>query len=112
MAAEANSPPEGLPPAAPRDLHPTSDIRLVMIQVAKLEERVNGLIEDNKGHKADFRWTWTGLVAGFLLLAGMFIYGYNRLDDRIIDISKAVATMSAKLDDLIQRTPPPPAGRR
>ena len=36
--------PRELPQGTPRDLHPTSDIRFVMTEVAALTERVNGLI--------------------------------------------------------------------
>lgn len=114
MPSEGNTTPDDLGPTTPKpkDLYPTSDIRFVMIEVAKLEERVNSLIEDNKAHKSDFRWTWTGLVAGFLILAGMFIYGYNRLEDKNLDIAKATVAISTKLDDLSQRLPSSSPARR
>ena len=92
-------------PVGVRDLRSTSDIRLVMIEVARVEERVNVLIESNKETKADFRWTWTGFVAGFLILAGLFMYGYNRLDDRIVDLTKATTRIDTKLDDLLLHIP-------
>ncbi|MBW6522516.1 hypothetical protein KZ810_03315 [Sphingomonas sp. RHCKR47] len=38
--------PKDEPQGNPRDLHPTSDIRFVMIEVAKLSERVDTLVAD------------------------------------------------------------------
>lgn len=96
-------------PATVHDIRNTSDIRLVVIEIAKAEERLNILIENNKDTKFDFRWTWTGLVAGFLILAGLFIYGYDRLDDRIADIIKTTTKIDTKLDDLLLRIPPVPS---
>lgn len=36
--------PDEQPQGSPRDLHPTSDIRFVIVEVSKLEERVAGLV--------------------------------------------------------------------
>jgi hypothetical protein len=48
MAGPGRSSEEGqpreMPNSVPRDLHPVADIRLVITDVAKLEERINGLI--------------------------------------------------------------------
>jgi hypothetical protein len=93
-------------PGIVQDMRNTSDIRLVMIEVGKVEERVNFLIEDNKSHRADFRLTWGALVAGFLVLAGLFLYGYNRLADKFEETTKAVTKVDTKIDDLILRLPP------
>jgi uncharacterized membrane protein YjjP (DUF1212 family) len=38
--------PEDFPQTTPRDLHPTSDIRFVMVEIAKLSTQVARLIED------------------------------------------------------------------
>ena len=104
----------------PRDLHPTSDIRFVIVQVAKLEERIGLLIDESGAHKRDFRWTWGGLVVGFLILAGFFITGYNRLEDKMAGIETRIdsaltavnqgqvttARIETKMDDLQNRILP------
>ena len=78
-----------------------------MIEVARVDERVKVLIDANRDHKSDFRWTWTGLVAGFLVLAGLFIYGYNRLEDKfeaaVATTTTATTQVQTKLDDVLQR---------
>jgi hypothetical protein len=81
-----------------------------MIQITKVEVRMNILVDDNKAHKSDFRLTWTAFVAGFLILAGLFIYGYNRLEDRAVEGMKGVTKIDTKLEDLLQRLPPSSGG--
>lgn len=43
---EAPKEPDDFPQTTPRDLHPTSDIRFVMIELAKLSTLVERLIKD------------------------------------------------------------------
>ena len=46
-APDENVPGEGdFPAVSPRDLHPTSDIRFVMVEVSKLTTKVERLISD------------------------------------------------------------------
>ena len=47
---DQNTTPEEFPSVSPRDLYPTSDIRFVIVEVAKLTTQVERLIEDVKGH--------------------------------------------------------------
>ena|SRR5258708_4520650 len=99
-------------PGQVRDMRQTSDIRIVMIELATVKERVQVLIEANKDHRSDFRLTWTAFVAGFLILAGLFIYGYNRVADKIEGMTAAVTKADTKIDDILLRlTAPPPAKR-
>ena len=83
-----------------------------MVEVAKLTERVNTLIEDNKAHKADFRWTWGGLVLGFLVLSGLFIDGYMRLADRLdhnaIQLTRTTVALQTRIDDFLKKAPAKP----
>ena len=45
------------PQGTPRELHPTSDIRFVMIEVAKLTERIEHMVKKQDELKADGRET-------------------------------------------------------
>jgi hypothetical protein len=97
------------------DLRRTSDVRLIMIALARVEERMKVLVEADTDHKADFRWTWGGLVLGFLILAGFFIAGYNRLEDKYEATTEAVTKAITKIDDIQQKLNAPqqtPPARR
>jgi hypothetical protein len=49
--------PGELPQGSPRDLHPTSDIRFVITEVAKLTERIDNLIDRVGDLKSDGKET-------------------------------------------------------
>ena len=70
--------------------------------------------EDIKSHRhSDFVFHITVLAAGFLVLGGMLIFGYFRLDDRITKsddkintLTNAVTRINTQLEDLLERIPP------
>ena len=55
MEVVPSAPPREFPSVTPQDLHPTSDIRFVMVEIAKLSSSVERLIDDVKvqGEKLD-----------------------------------------------------------
>jgi hypothetical protein len=64
-------------------------------------------------HHSDFRLLITYFAGGFLLLAGMLIFGYFRLDDHYTKLDDKINSVvisntrvDTKLDDLLQRIPP------
>ena len=112
MASDSPKTPDDLGPTTPKDLYPTSDIRFVMVELGKLQAKVDGLQDDNRTHKADFRLTLSAIITVFLLLAGIFAYGYNRLEDKFLELNKATTIIGIKLDDLMQRPSFSPQPRR
>ena len=42
---------------------------------------------------SDFRWTWAGIATMFVLLAGLAITGYLRLDDRLLSINNNITDL-------------------
>lgn len=112
MGSEVNKTPDDVGPTAPRDLYSTSDIRFVMVELGKLQSKIDALGDDNKTHKSDFRLTLSGIIAVFLLLGGMLMWGYLRLEDKFVDLNRSVTVIGTKLDDIMQRPSFAPQQRR
>lgn len=85
----------------PRDLHPTSDIRFVMIELGKLTANVERLITDVASHGAKIDamrhqvsfvkgaiWIASGVLGLAVLLAGWYVQG------RITELLDAIAKLA------------------
>jgi hypothetical protein len=111
MSDTNRSPDDDVAQGSPKDFFRPGDRRIIT-DIAALQAQMRALEESNERHHTDFRWTWGGLVAGFLLLAALFLYGYNRLEDRLDQKTTALLTngvrVETKLDDLSQRLLPLP----
>lgn len=117
--SESNRTPDQVAQGTPGDLMSRGE-RAVFTGLGELREDVKSVKADGL---RDFRLTWTGLIAGFLILAGLFLYGYNRLEDRMIQLSDKLegkasdlqtgeVRIETKLDDLSRQILPPPAPAR
>jgi len=58
-----------------------------------LSARVEGLRNEVR---SDFRWTWTGLAAMFVLLAGLMIQGYLLLNERMQSIDNGINKLTSQ----------------
>lgn len=66
-------------------------------------------VKDIRSHRfSDLLWYISSLAAGIVLLGGMIVAAYLKIDDRIHDMSTALTRVETKLDDLLQRIPPIP----
>jgi hypothetical protein len=71
-------------------------------------------IKEIKAHRhSGFVWVITVFAAGFVALAGLFGFGYFRIDDRFERLTDKIDKLTAssirsdtKLEDLLQRIPP------
>ena len=94
-----NERPEDFPQTTPRDLHATSDIRLVMIELAKLATKVDRLIGDvaDQTEKVDaLRQQSTYIKGGLAVAAIAFaLFGWfisQLVDGRLKAVIDAVST--------------------
>ena len=54
----------------------------------------------------DMMWHIGALAAGVILLGGMMIAAYFKIEDKIEVMSNASVRVETKLEDLLQRIPP------
>lgn len=79
--------PGEMPQVTPRDLHATSDIRFVMLEVQKLTTQVERLISDVKDQRADIKDLDRKVVA----------QPFDRLTDDVKDVKGKVSEIEKKV---------------
>jgi hypothetical protein len=101
-------PPRSFPNVPPPDV--SSGVAQARLVVKAVEDSVKELKDDVRHirttQQTDFKWYLSASIAGFLLLAGMFLYGYVRLEDRFEKLNDSSIRVETKLNDLLQRIPP------
>lgn len=92
----------------PPDLSPTTGhLRLIVSAVEASVKDLKGDLRDVKNNRhSDFVYLISVFAGGFLLLAGMFIFGYLKIADKIDAQTISNAKIETKLDDLVARIPP------
>jgi hypothetical protein len=94
----------------------TPDISAMAGQARLIAQEVVRTLESKIAEQrhTDFVFMISVFGIGFIILAGMLIFGYFRLDDRITGLSEKMIRVETKLDDLLARIQPtivPPAQR-
>lgn len=106
-AAQESEPPKAMANVTPMDAGVTPVTR-VLIDAVK--ESVSDLKSDVKEIKAqrfpDLLWHIAGLVGLGVILGGMMLTVYFKLEDKISALSTSSAKIETKLEDLIARIPP------
>ena len=110
---------ESAAPQSFANVHPdlSQNAGQVRLVVKALEDSISEIktdIKEIKSHRhSDFVWLVTVFAAGFLMLAGLFGFGYFRIDDKFDKLTDKIDKLTAssirsdtKLEDLLQRIPP------
>lgn len=108
-SADESEPPKTLP-NVPSDVGGSGQTRLIIQAIEPtITELKNEMRDVRKSASTDFRW----IIGGFILIGGMMIAGYFRLDDRIarledkfLTLSNTTTKIDTKLEDLLERIPP------
>jgi hypothetical protein len=104
---------EGVPPGPPPNV-PPPDVTAVAGQTRLIVQEVVRALESKVAdHRhSDFVFMISAFGLGFLVLAGMLITGYlkmdekfSRLDDRITTLNGSSVRVDTKLEDLLQPHP-------
>jgi hypothetical protein len=99
--------PRQFPNVPPPDVAGSGQTRLLISAIEGALKDLKDDVKDIKSHRhSDFVFHISLLGAGFILLAGMLIAGYFKLDDRISKIEDASTRIDTKLEDLLARIPP------
>lgn len=98
-----------VPSALPAVL-PTGGLGHTQAIVNALEKSIGDLKTDVREVRSTehthFIWLITALAGGFLLVCGVLVAGYFRLDDKIDKLTQSSIRVETKLEDLLQRIPP------
>jgi hypothetical protein len=94
----------------PPDLAGAGQTRLLIKAIEDAVKDLKDDVKDIKSHRhTDFVFHISIFAGGFLILAGMFIAGYLKLDERVTAITNISIRVDTKLEDLLQRIPPLPS---
>jgi hypothetical protein len=106
-----NGPPKEMPNVIP-DVGGSGQTRILIDAVKETVAELKSDVKDIKEYRhTDFRWHITIFGSGFLLLAGLALHLYSRLEDKI----QVLSTMSTRLEtkvDSLARAPSPEAATR
>lgn len=113
--AQQPEPPRELPNVPP-DVAGSGQTPLIIQAIEPtITELRNEMRDVRRSASNDFKW----IIGGFILIGGMMIAGYFRLDDRISRLEDKFLTLSitatkidTQLEDLLQRIPPVPTPAR
>jgi hypothetical protein len=109
MAVSQNKTPEELP-EEPTDLSPSAAQTRLLVRAVQdsLVDVKTDIREIKSGEHAHFLLLLKIFGAAFVLLSGMLIFGYFRLEDRVSALDSSSIRIDTKLEDLLLRIPPIP----
>jgi len=113
-----------LPNVNPPEVAGTGQTRLIIEAVKETVAELKGEVRSIRDNRfTDMMWHVGALAAGVILLGGMMIAAYFKIEDKIEAVSdsangkfeamsNASTRVETKLEDLLQRIPPvtPPSG--
>jgi len=100
-------PPKDFANISPQDIAGAGQTRLIVEAVKESVAELRSDVKDIRSHRfSDLKWYICSLAAGVVLLGGMMIAAYFRLEDKISDISTGLTRVETKLDDLAKRFQP------
>jgi len=90
--------------------------RIIVEAVKESVAELKSDVRDIRTHRfTDLLWHIAAFAAGFVILGGMMIAAYFKLEDKMQALSTSNTRIETKLEDLLQRIPPvptPPPARK
>jgi hypothetical protein len=105
--ADDSQPPKDMANVAPLDMAGAGQTRLIVEAVKESVADLKLDVKEIKGYRfGDLFKYLSALAAAVVLLGGMMIAVYFKIEDKIHTLSTASTRIEQKLDDLILRIPP------
>jgi hypothetical protein len=99
--------PQSLPNVNPTDIGVAGQTRVIVDAVKETVAELKADVRNIRDHRfTDMMWHIGALTAGVILLGGMMITLYFKIEDKIEAISNESTKVETKLEDLLQRVPP------
>lgn len=108
-SSQEPQPPQSLPIVTPIDFGVSGQTRLIIDAIRTDLSELRSEVRTVNDHQfADMLWHIGGLAAALVVLGGMMIAAYFKIEDRVQGLSTSVTRVETKLEDLLQRIPPVP----
>jgi len=102
-------PPQSLPSVNPSDVGVAGQTRLIIEAVKETVSELKSDVRTIRDRRfADMLWHIGALAAAMVVLGGMMIATYFKIEDRLQELSTSLTRVETKLEDLLQRIPPVP----
>ena len=96
-------PPRDMPNVVPVDVANAGQTRLLIDAVKETVAELRSDVKEIKRYRhTDFLWHMGVFGGGFLLLAGLALHLYARLEDKLQALSTATTRVETKLDGLLR----------
>ena len=105
--ADDSQPPKEMANVAPLDMAGAGQTRLIVEAVKESVADLKLDVKEIKNYRHGDLFKYLSAIAGaVVLLGGMMIAVYFKVEDRVHELSTATTRVETKLDDLLQRIPP------
>ena len=110
--AGETGPPRDLPNVLP-EIAGAAQARILIDAVKESVSELRSDVKDLKDYRhTDFRWYVTIFGSGFLILAGLTLLVYLRLEDKIQALSTMLTRFEAKMESLSRPSPPSDSSKK
>jgi hypothetical protein len=107
--AQDSEPPKSIANVTPIDAGVTPVTRVLIDAVKEQVADLKDDVKEIKSHRfADLLWHIGGLVGLAVIIGGLMLTIYFKLEEKISSIAKSSTKVETRLEDLIARIPPAP----